>query len=76
MIIYKCGVCAQLYPTLCNPMDCIPQGFFVYGISRQDYWGGLPFPAPGDLPNPGIKRAPPALAGRLFTTEQTGKPHL
>ena len=37
------------------------------GFSRQDYWSGLPFPPPGDLPKPGIKLVSPALAGGLFT---------
>ena len=40
-------------------------------FSRQEYWSGLPFPTPGDLPNPEIKPtslASPALAGRFFTT--------
>ena len=39
------------------------------GFSRQEYWSGLPFPPPGDLPNPGIKPMSPALVGRFFTTE-------
>jgi len=39
------------------------------GFLRQEYWGGLPFPSPGDLPDPGIKLTSPALAGRFFTTE-------
>jgi len=39
------------------------------GFSRQEYWGRLPFPSPGDLPDPGIKSAYPALAGGFFTTE-------
>ena len=43
--------------------------------SRQEYWGGLPFPPSGDLPDPGIKPASPALAGRLFTTTPPGKPN-
>ena len=45
------------------------------GFSRQEYWSGLPFPSPGDLPNPGIKPespASPALARRFFTTEPPG----
>ena len=41
--------------------------------SRQENWNGLPFPPPGDLPNPGIELAPPALADRFFTTEPQGK---
>ena len=43
-------------------------------FSRQEYWSGLPFPSPGDLPDPGIETASlvsPALAGRFFTTRAT-----
>ena len=43
------------------------------GFSRQ-YWSGLPFPPPGDLPNPGIEPRSPAMAGRFFTTVLPGKP--
>ena len=41
---------------------------------NQEYWSGLPFPTPGDLPDPGIKPGSPALAGGFFTTEPPGKP--
>ena len=44
------------------------------GFSRQEYWSGLPFPSPGDLPNPGIEPVSllsPALAGGFFTTSTT-----
>ena len=41
------------------------------GFSRQEYWSGLPFPSPGDLPKPEIESASPALAGRFFTTNAT-----
>ena len=44
------------------------------GFSRQEYWGGLPFPPPGDLPDPGIQSASlksPTLAGGLFTASTT-----
>ena len=44
------------------------------GFSRQEYWSGLPFSPPGNLPNPGIKPMSPALAGGFFTTEPPGKP--
>ena len=37
-------------------------------FSRQEYWSGLPFPTPGDLPDPGVKMAFLALAGEFFTT--------
>ena len=43
------------------------------GFFRQEYWSGLPFPPPGDLPNPEIKLESPALAGSFFTTELPGK---
>ena len=46
------------------------------GFYRQEYWNGLPFPSPGDLPNPGIEpttSASPALAGRFFTAESPRK---
>ena len=39
------------------------------GFSKQEYWNGLPLPSSGDLPNPGIEPASPALIGRFFTTE-------
>ena len=59
---------------LCNPTDCSLPGSFIHGISRQQYWSGLPFPSPGDLPNLGIKPASPALAGGVFTAEPPRKP--
>ena len=62
----------HLYPTLCDPINCSPAGSSVYGIFRQ-YYSGLLFPSPGDLPDPGIKPGPPAspaLVGRFFTTER------
>jgi len=54
-------------------IDC--QGPLSVGFIRQEYWSGLPFPPPGDLPNPGIEPespAPLALAGRFFTTAPPG----
>ena len=44
-----------------TPMDCSPPTSSVHGISRQEYWSGLPFPPPGDLPDPGIDSASPLL---------------
>ena len=51
----------QFYLTLCNPMYCSPPGSSVHGISQQEYWTGLSFLPLGDLPDPGIKLASPAL---------------
>ena len=39
------------------------------GFPRQEYWSGMPFPSPGNLPNPGVEHLSLALAGRFFTTE-------
>ena len=44
------------------------------GFSRQEYWSGLPFPSPGDLPDPGIKPGSPALQADALTSEAPGKP--
>ena len=46
-----CMVCAQSRPTLCDPMDLSME------FSRREYWSGLPFPSPGDLPDPGTESA-------------------
>ena len=45
------------------------------GSSRQEYWSGLPFPSPVDLPNPGIKPGYPALQADCVLSEPPGKPH-
>ena len=45
----------QSWLTVCSPTDCSPPGYSVQGFSRQEYCSGLPFPSPGDLPNPGIE---------------------
>ena len=58
---------------------CDPMGYTVHqaplsmGFPRQEYWSGLPFPSPGDLPRPGIELVSPTLAGEFSTTEPTGK---
>ena len=49
--------------------------FYPWGFSRQEDWSGLPFPSPGNLPNPDIKPVSPALAVGFFTTETPGKPN-
>ena len=61
----------QLFAT---PWTIALQAPLSMGLSRQEYWSGLPFPPPRDLPNPGIKSMSPALAGGFFTTEPWGKP--
>ena len=44
------------------------------GFSRQEYWGGLPFPSPGDLPDPGIEPGSPTLRADALPSEPPGKP--
>jgi len=46
------------------------------GLFRQEYWSGLSFPPPGDLPNPEIESGSPAMAGGFFTTEPPKKHHI
>ena len=67
----------QSCSTLCDPMTVAPQAPRSTGFSRQEYWSGLPFPPPGDLPDPGIEPVSPggpALARRFSTAEPPGKP--
>ena len=58
-----------------NPVAFSPQAPLFMEFLGQEYWSGFPFPSPGDLPNPRIESASPALAGRFFTSEQPGKPN-
>ena len=61
----------QSCPTLCDPMDCSLTASLSVGFSRQEYWTGLSFPPPGDLPDPEIEPTSlmsPALAAGFFHT--------
>ena len=71
--MYMC-VCVHThsYLTLSHAVDGSLSGSMYMGFLRQKYWSGLPFPSPGDLPNPGIKFTSPvfpALAGEFVITE-------
>ena len=59
--------------TLCDPMDCSLRGPLSMGFSRQEYWSGLPFPTPGDLPDPGIEPGCLALHEDFLLTEPPRK---
>ena len=66
--------CAQSCPTLCDPWTVTHQALLSVEFPRQEYWSGLTFPTPGDLPDPGIKTATgasPLLADGFFTTSST-----
>ena len=64
----------QLCPALCDPLDNSLPGSSVHGIFQQEYWSRLPFPPPGDLPNPGIKSASTAWQVDSLSFESSGKP--
>ena len=63
------GLDAKLCPTLVTPWTVACQAPLSMGFSRQEYWNGLPFPSPGDLPNPGIEPGSPALQADSLPTE-------
>jgi len=65
---------AQLCLSLCDLIDYNPPKSSVYGISRQEYWSGLPFPSPGNLPDPGIDLRSPTLRADFLPSELPGKP--
>ena len=63
-------------PTVVTPWTVARQAPLSMGFSRQEYWSGLPFPFPGDLPDSEIKATSPALAGKFFTAEPPGSPDI
>ena len=73
----------NLYLTKVNLLSCVwlfvtlwtvaRQASLSMGFSRQEYWSGLPFPSPGDLPNPGIKRRSPTWQADALSSEPPGK---
>ena len=66
------GLVAKSCPTLATPWTVACQTPLSTRFSRQEYWCEWPLPSPGDLPDPGIKPGPTALAGGFFTTEHQG----
>ena len=89
--VYLC-MCIYMYVCVCvcvcvcalshvwffvTPWTIAHQPPLSMGFLKQEYWSGLPFPPPGDYPNPGMEPKSPvslALAGRFFTTAPSGKP--
>ena len=64
---------AQSCLSLCDPLDCSLQAPLSLGFSRQEYWSGLPFPSPGDLPDPGIEPVSSALEADSLPSEPPGE---
>ena len=74
MMEYYVCVSLSIVSNSATPWTVAHQAPLSVEFSRQEYWSGLPFPPPGDPPNPGIKPespASPALAGGCFTTYAT-----
>ena len=69
-----CAKSLQSCPTLHDPNSIARQVCLSLGFPRHEYWSGLPFSSPGDLPDPGIEPLSlksPAFVGRFFTTAVT-----
>ena len=64
--------CVQLFAT---PWTVAYQAPPSMGFFRQEYWSGLPFPSPGDLPDPGIEPRSPAVQADALTSEPPGNPY-
>ena len=62
--------------TLATPWTVALQAPLSVGLSRQEYWSGLPFAPPGDLPDPGIESRSATLQADSLPTEPPGKPHM
>ena len=65
----------QSCPTLVTPWVAAHYVPLSMEFSRQEYWSGLPFSSPGDLPDPGIEPGSPALQVDSLLTELSGKPN-
>ena len=66
------GLVAKSCPTLIIPWAVACQTPMSMGFSRQEYWSWLPFPSPGDLPDPGTEPGSPALQANSLPTELLG----
>ena len=67
------GLVAKLSLTLVTPWTVARKALLSMGFFRQEYWSGLSFPSPGDLPNPGIEPRSPAFQANSLPTELQGK---
>ena len=74
-IFLSLSLVAKTCLTLATPWTVACQAPLSMGFSRREYWSGLPFPSPGDLPDPGIEPWSPALQADSLPTELWGKPY-
>ena len=71
LLLFSCFV-----ESFATPWTVALQSPLSMGFPRKEYWSGLLFSSPGDLPDPRIEPLSPSLANEFFTTESPGKPHL
>ena len=76
LTVYSVMLVAQLCLALCIPRTVAHQAPLSMEFSRQEYWSGLPFSSPGDLPNPGIEPRSPILQADRLPSELPGKPYI
>ena len=77
MSVCRCAHTLSHVWLFATPWTVVPQAPLSMEMSKQENWSRMPFPSPGDLPDPGIEPVSPeslALAGQFFTTEPPGKP--
>ena len=72
--VYVCAQSLSLVQLCATPWTVAHQAPLSMGFPRQEYWSGLPFPPPEDLPDPGIEPGSPALQADTLTSEPPGKP--
>ena len=72
---YFCVLLLSHVRLFATPLTVTCQAPLSVGFSRQEYWSGLPFPSPGDLPHPGIEPKSPALHVDALLSELLGKTH-
>ena len=73
MVVHACSIASVMSDSAILWTKAL-QAPLSLGFSRQEYWSGLPFPSPGDLPSPGIKPGSPALQTDALQSEPLGKP--
>ena len=69
------GLVSELCPTLATPWTVSCQPPLFMGFPRQEYWSGLPFPSPGDLPDPEMEPGSHSLQADSLPLEPPGKPN-
>ena len=75
MVMISCTLsCSVMSSSFVTPWTIDHQAPLSMGFSKQEYWSGLPFPSPGDLPDPGIKSGSPAWQADFLPSKPPGKP--